>query len=43
MQEESCRQKCGRLCFISSRAGTVGGEELEGGGKNKTVVEITEM
>lgn len=29
MQEESCRQKCVRPRFISSGAGTVGGEEFE--------------
>lgn len=34
MQGDSCRQKCVRTCFISSRASTVGGEGLEGeGGK----------
>lgn len=50
MQEESCRQKCVRPRFISSGAGTVGGEEFEGKKKKKTknpqhntVVEITEM
>jgi len=41
MHEESCRQKCVRPRFISSGAGTVGGEEFEG--RKNTVVEITEM
>ena len=36
MQEESCSQKCVRPCFISSGAGTVGGEEFEGE-KNPTL------